>query len=75
MKVVSSLVISASMLSSVASASVTLDWVTVGNACRHSFNRAGGDNAHAEKTSKALDALNEALKKSAHLELQKKIDE
>jgi formylglycine-generating enzyme required for sulfatase activity len=32
MKVVSSLVISASMLSSVASASVTLDWVTVGNA-------------------------------------------
>jgi formylglycine-generating enzyme required for sulfatase activity len=32
MKVVSSLVISASMLSSVASASVTIDWVTVGNA-------------------------------------------
>jgi arginine/ornithine N-succinyltransferase beta subunit len=34
-----------------------------------------GDNAHAAKTSEALDALDEALKKSAHLELQKKIDE
>jgi formylglycine-generating enzyme required for sulfatase activity len=32
MRVVSSLVISASMLSSIASASVTIDWVTVGNA-------------------------------------------
>ncbi|MEY5012549.1 MAG: hypothetical protein RLY69_264, partial [Verrucomicrobiota bacterium] len=32
MKVVSSLVISASIFSSFASASVTIDWVTVGNA-------------------------------------------
>ncbi len=51
MKVVSSLIISVSMLGSLASASVTIDWVTVGNA-GNAGNAGYGSVAHEYKIGK-----------------------